>query len=568
MRRLSSLFSVVLCTIVLFSCNKEEPLSDLDDLRTLIANYKDMCISRNIIPARSRIQTAWGTIITTPEYDSKIIWLDPLGYMDQDHLCTYVFLNTETMMWKSIESMGCIPLGYEGQPFDYNFNEALPSYLTGPSLGAETKSVKTHGPRPSTTPAESAQNVYSIVLNSGGSPISNLHCYVEDCKDIYGFLKHDCGVSENHIYVLMGDGTHPDSDCYDGAGSFSNTNPDLDDDGNNDILFAATPINLTSVFSAINDVASQGDVLFLYITGPASASENVSNLLFWNNVTISKYTLASYLSQIKQKMIINILIQSSHSGYFSSSSLVGQQGTVTTSCSLGETIHYDNLNSAHAFTLAWINDQRSHYHRSIKSSYLNSSLNTSYIGNSPSYLSVPDNYGTQHTLYGTSIPNPILSGASDLPDNTTYTYHLTNVQEDMHTQWSVGEGLRIVSSSNEHVTVNASITQPYLLNSRICASVPGWSISPVSVNIWKNGTIFSTDFLTISGSPSCGTISLPPSYEFNTYFLWEIGNCQPLFQGYPFTDYEGNETDTQITAAVSFMTPLQEQLRIIQTFTF
>lgn len=114
---------------------KEEVTYDADTLEEIVSRFVDRGITRDTFTPHTRIQTWYGTILVTPDYDCRIIFLDPTG-LGGDHKCTYLFLDVNTGKWETIESMGCIPIAYEGQAIDYEFTQPLPH-----DLHSLTKSV-------------------------------------------------------------------------------------------------------------------------------------------------------------------------------------------------------------------------------------------------------------------------------------------------------------------------------------------------------------------------------------------------------------------------------------------
>lgn len=126
------------------------------------------------------------------------------------------------------------------------------------------------------------------VLLSGGMNNSYNHGrYWNDLQFIYKALKEKYGYSDNEIVVLYANGTH-------------SPNGDFDGNGTNDIDYAATKANLTTVMNNIASSIAADGKFFFYSTnhGGDDAGAYNSNLVLWND-SIKDSDFATLTKNIK-----------------------------------------------------------------------------------------------------------------------------------------------------------------------------------------------------------------------------------------------------------------------------
>lgn len=161
-----------------------------------------------------------------------------------------------------------------------------------------------------------AEHMYAWIISGGASTGSNHIRYYGDVQFIYNVLAHDYLIPDDHIIVCFADGLNPAPDQSGGI----NSNPDFDDDGDSDIIYAATSSGVTSGFNDINTLVGADDHLFIFTTdhgGPGkggfdSPPEVILNL--WNG-TLDDDTFKGYMDTFSG-MSIHVVMEQCYSGGF------------------------------------------------------------------------------------------------------------------------------------------------------------------------------------------------------------------------------------------------------------
>ncbi|MFP4460488.1 MAG: T9SS type A sorting domain-containing protein [Candidatus Zixiibacteriota bacterium] len=132
-------------------------------------------------------------------------------------------------------------------------------------------------------PAEEmdSENLYAVLVNGGGSMSSNYMAFYIDLAWCYSMLKEVYGYSQDNIYILCSDGLDPSPDRVDG----SNSPPDMDGDGIDDIGYAATWEDFNTVISEL-DSRLEGDELlyFFYIDHGTDVDSLITGLCMWDGI--------------------------------------------------------------------------------------------------------------------------------------------------------------------------------------------------------------------------------------------------------------------------------------------
>ncbi len=127
---------------------------------------------------------------------------------------------------------------------------------------------------------------YAVLLCGGWNSGSNYARYWNDLQFIFKTLKQKYGYSDSEIIVLYANGTH-------------SPNGDFDGNGTNDIDYAATKANLTTVLNSVARNISSSGKFFFYATnhGGDEPGAHKSNLTLWGE-NIKDYEFANLAKKI------------------------------------------------------------------------------------------------------------------------------------------------------------------------------------------------------------------------------------------------------------------------------
>ncbi len=147
---------------------------------------------------------------------------------------------------------------------------------------------------------------YAFIISGGASAGNNHIRYWNDCSFIYKVLVNYYGYADDHIYVCISDGLDPGIDRSDNT----NSPPDLDGDGDDDIQYPATYNYIEQVFGELATILSPSDQLFIYTTdhgGQQSGWDAYLNL--WNWEELHDDQLASMVNALPCQTIIGTFEQ-------------------------------------------------------------------------------------------------------------------------------------------------------------------------------------------------------------------------------------------------------------------
>ena len=111
---------------------------------------------------------------------------------------------------------------------------------------------------------------YAVLVSGGWDASHNYSRYWNDLSFIYKTLKTKYGYTDDEIIVLFANGSH-------------SPNADLDGDGKDDIKYAATKANLTTVFNTVASYLRDDGKFFFYSTnhGGQGSGANDAILYLW-----------------------------------------------------------------------------------------------------------------------------------------------------------------------------------------------------------------------------------------------------------------------------------------------
>ncbi len=356
---------------------------------------------------------------------------------------------------------------------------------------------------------------------------NNYERYWNDCSALYKVLKNYYGYSQDHIYVLMSDGTSPANDRHLNNGLYDSSPLDLDGDGINDIQYAATHSNLENVFNILSNVLTEEDNLFIFTTDHGGSSGNQHSYLYLWNEILHDYEFASYLNQLDAG-IINVCMGQCYSGGFIDN-ITKDNVVVSTACRHDEVSYSMNSLLYDEYVYYWISavadetpdgtpvnaDTDQDGLVSMHEAFVYASYHDT-ANEHPQYNSIPSVLG-QSTYLINSLSNITISGSTNIDNNNLYIAN--NLQNGMSVTWSINNpSFTLFPFGN---TCSVTITLEHQYNSALLTatiSMNGHIIKTTSKQIYSLDDIEGNNVL--CNSEMFNTIPLPDSLSVT----WNIDN--------------------------------------------
>lgn len=142
---------------------------------------------------------------------------------------------------------------------------------------------------------------YAVLMNGGYNQGNNHVRYWNDLSNIYIALNHVYGFTDENIIVLCSDGLDPAPDQSNGL----NSDPDLDGDGDDDIMYSCVLSNVDMVFADLANNLTEANELFIFTTdhGSSNGGWNVVQNL-WNYEELTDAYFAELLDALPDCEII------------------------------------------------------------------------------------------------------------------------------------------------------------------------------------------------------------------------------------------------------------------------
>lgn len=182
---------------------------------------------------------------------------------------------------------------------------------------------------------EYASRTYALIISGGLNKISNHFRYWNDCSFIYQTLVNKFGVSKSHIFPIMSDGEDPEEDMEIwNYTTFISQPLDLDLDGNDEHILAATKTNIRNTLDQLTTKMQKDDHLLIYVIDHGATciddvDKNVthSTICLWTennmpedslkNRDLKDFELANMLKPLISKGVnINVVLGQCFSGGF------------------------------------------------------------------------------------------------------------------------------------------------------------------------------------------------------------------------------------------------------------
>jgi len=178
---------------------------------------------------------------------------------------------------------------------------------------------------------------YAVLINGGWNVDNGSPTYWNDISATYQTLKNTYGYTDESIFVLNSDGADSGDDmkvltksipsgAYDGY-YYASSPLDLDSDGTDDVDYAATRANVSTVFDTLAGVMTSDDMLFLMSTDHGMTGSGA--LCLWGE-TITDSEFAAEVDKIEDYALQSFVFQQCFSGVFIDD-LAGEKRVVVSS---------------------------------------------------------------------------------------------------------------------------------------------------------------------------------------------------------------------------------------------
>ena len=231
-------------------------------------------------------------IIDTPE-NGYILYIDLYPRANLFHPVKYIFLSENKEKLIVIDAMSP-PKNFE----DYKMVETEIGKLL---LLAENRRATIPMEKEPALLKESSDSRWAVLMNGGYASSSNHVRYWNDLSNIYITLVNVYGFPDENIIVLCSDGLDPTPDQSNGQ----NSDPDLDGDGDDDIMYSCILSNVDMVFADLANNLTEGNELFIFQTDHGNTLggwDSVFNL--WNMEEITDAHFAELLDALPDCEII------------------------------------------------------------------------------------------------------------------------------------------------------------------------------------------------------------------------------------------------------------------------
>ena len=244
------------------------------------------------VAAGDKITTTKGPIYTIPT-SGHVMYIDLYPTANLFHSVQYVFLTDST---NEI-------LVFDDQYPPLNFNEysVIETDLAQVLFSAENRRAplpEKSGPEIGTNGRDSR---WAVLMNGGYDSGNNHVRYWNDLSNIYITLNSVYEIPDENIIVLCSDGLNPAVDQSNGL----NSDPDLDGDGDDDIMYSCVLSNVDLVFAGLANNFTGTEKLFVFTTdhgNTAGGWNTIENL--WNYEELTDAHFAELLAAIPASEII------------------------------------------------------------------------------------------------------------------------------------------------------------------------------------------------------------------------------------------------------------------------
>lgn len=371
--------------------------------------------SYNTILNQVSIVLVDNSTITTPTGDCYAYFLDEYPLKGWSHTCRFLFVNATTGTISSLAT-NMPPANLED--WNQHFTLEVPDIDENHFLFEISNNQ---------IPSNLAENCYAVIISGGINKTSNYVRYWNDCSAIYRVLTKAYGYKDENIYVLMSDGTNSAEDraVFKRFKKYDSSPLDLDNDGDNDIMYSATKREIGIVFDELQDRLSSEDFLFIFSTDHGTLIDNEAYLCLWGEC-MSASEFATEVDKVKAGTIGIVMEQCYSGGFIPFLSKKGR--SIATACRADEASYAKNDDTYNEFVYHWISavagstpegqivnaDYNNDGYVSMKEAFVYAEY-ADIMPETPQYQSVKSHYGESITLLGNNICSNVYES------NKTYT---------------------------------------------------------------------------------------------------------------------------------------------------
>ncbi len=255
------------------------------------------------ISAGTTVATYKRDVFTAPAA-GHFLFIDMHPRANWEHDCRYVFVDATS--GALAEYKASVPPAWQMEMIELTDGRDNPTPEESARLHAWFDKRMAQVKKPEPVSASTRGQAYAFIISGGASQGNNHIRYWNDCSFIYKTLVNYYGYADENIYVCISDGTNPAPDRSDGT----NSPPDLDGDGDDDIQYPATYEYIELVFLELASILTPSDQLFIYTTdhgGRESGWDAYLNL--WNWEELRDDQLAAMVDMLPCETIIGTFEQ-------------------------------------------------------------------------------------------------------------------------------------------------------------------------------------------------------------------------------------------------------------------
>jgi len=245
-------------------------------------NENILCYLWGPVSAGEKILATKGLIFDI-SCSGYVMYIDPHPTENLFHPVLYVFFNEQT---KELQVFSA-----QSPPQNNNDYRLIDTAYSQFFFSVQNRRASI--PNAPDTSTGSSDNRWAVLMNGGYDSSNNHVRYWNDLSNIYITLNTVYEIPDENIIVLCSDGLNPAADQSNGQ----NSNPDLDGDGDADIMYSCTLANVDMVFTSLANNASNIDKLFVFTTdhgGQVSGWNVIENL--WNHEELTDAHFATLLA--------------------------------------------------------------------------------------------------------------------------------------------------------------------------------------------------------------------------------------------------------------------------------